>query len=258
MLFLTALALTIAEPGRLAARPGPVTMAAKRGVDLALGRDATLYVPRSGNGPLPLLVVLPGTGGDGRQLVDLLRPAAETGAFALLGLSPTPHGNFETVDRFFDQREAGQRTAFADWPAPMFGHDVARLDTALAAAFQRVAVRRVGLFGVSHGGSFALSIGLANRALFPTIEALSPGLLLLPRNAGGGQAIFLSHGKRDTAQPYRRTACAMVPKLKSLGNDVRFLPRDGGHAPDEAQLHAALDHFLSGGKTGPTAPPPGC
>lgn len=263
MPMLAALALMIAAPvetGHLSARPGAVTVAAKRGAVIALDRGVELYLPVSveATRTFPLLVVMPGTNGKSRTMVDMLRPAAEAEGFALLGITPGVTANFDTIDRFFDDRERGFRSANRDWPEPIFGKDARRLDAALAAAFRRAPIGRVGLLGLSHGASYALSIGLANPTLFPTIAALSPGVLLIPAGASGRQKIFLAHGRRDEVQPYRRTACAMAPKLKALGDDVRFMERPGGHGMDEAELHAALLHFLSGGKVGPTAPPPGC
>lgn len=268
MQWMTAIAIALAVPATskpstvLRARPGiAVTTAAQHGVVTPMPGKAFYYLPASAieGRPVLLLVVLPGTKGSAKEMVALLRPAAEAKGFALLGVDPGPTGNFDAIEQFFDDRDAGRKSAFRDWPTPKFGGDARRLDRALSDMFERTSVSRVGLLGFSHGGSYALSIGLANPDLFSTIAALSPGLLLLPPLAKGGrQSVFLAHGRADAAQPYRRTACVMVPKLKALGYKVQFMARPGGHGMDNDELLAAIGDFLGNSAAGSTPDPADC
>ncbi len=210
--------------------------------------QAIVYLPTAAQASkVPLLIVLPGTGGRADPMIKALQQPAEAAGFALVGFSPRGGGNFDTVDRFFDDREAGRASAMATWPEPVFGHDKARIlrtiDALSAAAL--IDPAKIGLLGYSHGGSFALSLGLSEPKRFRSIAALSPGILLIPPGAIGGQSIFLAHGKSDPVQPYRRTACAFVPELESLGYAVRFVDFAGGHEVDGAVLRQALEHFLA-------------
>lgn len=235
-----------------------VPFAALRPGSTNVSPGAFLYVPPAPvPGPRPLLLVLPGTGGHGRDLIAALRPYADHYGFLLLGFTPK-RSNFDGVDNFFDDYEAGRANARLDWPQPRFGPDVARIDRALQRVLDSGAVdsRRIGLLGFSHGASYALMLGTANPRLFAAVEALSPGILILPPQAKGGQAVFLAHGRGDAVQPFRRTACSFVPRLGSLGYRVRFSPFDGDHSSPARVLEAAIRHFLAAMVPEPGATPP--
>lgn len=238
----------------------PVALTAATGKMVAVGHSAFLYVP-PGTEPgqrLPLLLMFPGTGGKGRDLVSAMQPAADRAHFAVLGFSPGS-GNFLTVDNFFDDLERGKASAKVDWPEPRFGRDVEMVDGALLRVFATTPIdpRRIGLFGFSHGASYALTLGTANPQLFSSIAALSPGILVINRDVAGGQAIFLAHGKSDTVQPYRRTACSFVPQLTKLGNQVEFHGFEGGHELTPEMVASAVKHFLGerGAGESPDCPP---
>lgn len=227
-------------PARLNMMPGETT---------TLFRGVQLYVPADidAGERVPLLVLMPGTKGSGENMVETLKGAADRYNFALLGITPRKD-NFTAVDNFFDDRDKGLPHAIEDWPAPRFGKDIDRLEASLARAFDLAPIdpERIGLFGFSHGGSFALMVGTANPELFSTIAALSPGILVIPRDQHGGQSIFLSHGQRDQVLPHKRTACAMRPRLSSFGNGVEMHSFDGGHEIPMEITAEALEHFLAG------------
>jgi predicted esterase len=242
-------AVPVDRPGRLSATPSDTSVAltAATGKIVAVGSRAFFYVP-PGIQPgqrLPLLLMFPGTGGDGRDFVSAMQPAADRAHFAVLGFSPGS-SNFQTVDNFFDDLERGKANAKVDWPEPRFGRDLEMVDGALQRVFATAPIdpRHIGLFGFSHGGSYALTLGTANPQLFSSIAALSPGILLINGNVTGGQAIFLTHGKSDTVQPYRRTACSFVPQLTKLGYRVEFHGFEGGHELTPETVASAVKHFL--------------
>jgi phospholipase/carboxylesterase len=222
-----------AQRGLLAARPsggaraGPVA----RGV-AALGmgaaRDAVLYVPKRYDPahPAPLLVLLHGAGGDGRQLVDTFVETAEARGY--LVLSPDSRG------RTWDVILGG------------FGADVAFLDRALGLVFERFAVdpARVGVGGFSDGASYALSIGVTNGELFSHILAFSPGFAA-PVETHGSPRIFVSHGVGDRVLPIDACSRRLVPALQKGGYDVDYREFDGGHTVPPEMVTAAVARFLA-------------
>ena len=211
-----------------------------------IGPAGHIYIGEgAGQGPRPLLVLLNGTGGSGRDLVEPLIPLADSTGIVLLGIDPR-HENFDAVDRFFDDLDARRARARVAWPEPRFGKDRERIDETLAEVFRRVPIepRHIGMLGYSHGGSYALMLGTANPQLFTSIAAISPGILVIPARQAGGQAIFLAHGRTDRVQPFHRTACVMAPRLRSFGNSVLFYGHDGGHALESESLRRSIVHFL--------------
>lgn len=237
-----------ARPGVLTAapeqRPAPAQPAAP-GL-LRLPDGALAYLPASADRarPLPMLLLLPGTGGVAREMIDAVRAAADRHGVLLLAVRPRGE-NWDAVDSFFDAYEARSEAGRSRWPVPRFGADARRVDAALAALFARVPVDpgRIGVLGFSHGASYALSLGAANPRLFSTIIALSPGILVLPEAPAAGQQVYLSHGTRDRVQPYRRTRSSFVPRLLALGFRVTFRPFEGGHALPDATVAESVRLF---------------
>jgi predicted esterase len=243
-------ALATDPAGHLTATPASFS-ARKQAARLDLPGGARAYIPPGAgrNGPAPMLLLLHGTGGSGAAMIDLFRGHAAREGIILLALTARGE-NWDSVDLFFDDYEAGRRSPAGQWAKPEFGQDLDRIDAALAALFARVAVDpgRVGVAGFSHGASYALMLGTANPQLFGTIVALSPGILVIG-DPPGGQNVYVSHGKGDTAQPYWRTEKVFVPRLGQLGYRVTFQPFAGGHGiPREVQARA-VRFFLD-------APPP--
>lgn len=234
--------------GELRAVPSGAAADPARAGELRLPNGAIAYVPATALAArsAPLLVLLTGTNGSGRSMLTALRPEADRRGIVLL--APTARGeNWDAVDSFFDAYEAGSAEGRTIWPTPRFGIDARRIDDALAAVFARVAVDpgRIGILGYSHGASYALSLGTANPRLFSTIIALSPGILVLPASAAGGQTIYVSHGNRDDVQPFTRTQNSFVPRLSALGFRVTFRPFNGGHVLPRETVAEGIDLFLS-------------
>lgn len=212
-----------ATEGRLAARPRTPTRIAAPGVHalgLDEGHDALLYVPE-GHGadrPAPLVLVLHGAGGSATRGLALLRDLADDAGLVLLAPA------------------SRQRT----WDVVLggFGPDVALVDAALDATFQRCAVdrRRLAVSGFSDGASYALSLGLANGDLFTHVVAFSPGFVASGRRVGRPRC-YVSHGTRDAVLPIDRCSRRIVPMLQRTGYAVRYREFDGPHAvpPDVAR-----------------------
>ena len=166
------------EELRLQARPARMfTKAAPVGL-LALESDGYLYVPAGYRieDPIPLVLLLHGAGEDARDGLAQLREQADEAGLILLALSSCG----PTWDLVLGR---GQ-----------YGPDIAAIDRALEHAFSRCAVdpARVAVGGYSDGGSYALSIGIANGDLFTHVLAFSPGFLA-PASQVGSPRIFAAH-----------------------------------------------------------------
>jgi predicted esterase len=207
--------------GRLEARPGVVASAGPAGLhllSLRAPRDAFLYVPRNARAPMPLALVLHGSGGEARHGIEPLQAAADEHGVVLLAPASTKY----------------------TWDVILggFGPDVALLDAALARVFLDYPVGAVAIGGFSDGASYALSLGLTNGDLFDHVLAFSPGFLQVPSRRGRPR-IYVSHGRRDTVLPVENCGRRIARALRSDGYDVEYYEFDGGHAvPDEAARSA--------------------
>jgi phospholipase/carboxylesterase len=250
--FFTAPAFTAPRTGHLNAAPSataPASFSAPETgslVDLPDGAKAYLPAGAGKNGPAPMLLLFHGTGGTGSALIEAFRPYADRDGIVLLALTSRGE-NWDSVDLFFDDYEAGKRPRDGQWTAPKWGKDAERVDAALAALFARVPIdpKRVGVAGFSHGASYALMVGTANPQLFSTIIALSPGILIIG-DPPGGQNVFVSHGTTDKVQPYKRTEEVFLPRLVQLGYRVTFQSFVGGHGIPAEVLARAIRLFLDG------------
>lgn len=233
------------QPGdaHLVARPGRPTGAIAPGLhrlDLGLdgGRDALLSVPPGyqPERPAPFVLSLHGAGGNETSGLYPLHDLADEAGLILL--SPASRG------RTWDAIIGG------------FGPDVAFIERALAVAFDRCAVdpARVAVAGFSDGGSYALSIGLANGDLFPTVMAFSPGFIV-PSSEHGQPRFFVAHGTDDAVLPIDRTSRRIVPQLRDAGYDVRYQEFDGGHTVPREVANDALSWFLEGSSSTATPEP---
>lgn len=99
-----------------------------------------------------------------------------------------------------------------------FGPDVASSDRALAEVFDRHPVdpSRIAVVGHPDGGSYALSLGLANGDLFRDVIAFSPGGIV-GRPRPKSPRVFISHGRQDHVLPIDECSMARRP----------LIPRDG-------------------------------
>lgn len=214
--------------GRLSARPGSPSLSLAPGLhalDFGGDRDGVIYVPASHRPgePAPLIVFLHGAGGSADGLEPLFPVADEAGAVMLV-----PESRGRTWDGI----------------AGRFAVDVAFLDRALAHVFERLAIdpRRIALSGFSDGGSYALSLGLANGDLFSHVIAFSPGFMA-PPGRQGKPPVFIAHGTRDGVLPIAVTSRTLVPRLTREGYEVRYREFDGPHVISLAIVREALAWF---------------
>jgi len=221
--------------GRLLARPSTATArsAPAPGGLVRLGlsatdRDGVLYLPsgRRAEPPAPLLLVLHGATGSGRQAIRRLERLAQDRGIILLA----PDSRAYTWDVVVGG----------------LGPDVEFVDRALARAFslRPVDPGRVAIGGFSDGASYALSLGLANGDLFSRVVAFSPGFVAdVARH--GSPRLFVSHGTRDEILPIESCGRRIVRDSRRLGYDVRFLEFDGGHAVPAEVAETAMDWLLT-------------
>jgi phospholipase/carboxylesterase len=230
--------------GALHARPhAPTSPADAPGTHpLAPGtaRAGLLVVPAGhrADRPAPLVVLLHGAGGHARGVVALLEPLARALGDALL-VAPE------------------SRDATWDVIASDLGPDVEALDEALARVFERHAVdpRRVAVAGFSDGASYALTLGLANGALFDAVLAFSPGFEASPAQRGRPR-LFVSHGTGDRILRIDRTSRRIVPRLEAAGYDLRYEEFEGPHTVPAGVQEAAV-RWLGWRSSAPTLPEPG-
>jgi phospholipase/carboxylesterase len=190
-------------------------------------RDGAILVPDSAVGrPAPLILALHGAGGVASQMLDLLAGSAE--AFGCLVLAP------ESRASTWDVIRGG------------FGLDVEFIDAALNHVFGRHPVdpARIAVAGFSDGGSYALSLGLTNGALFRDILAFSPGFMA-PARPADTPRIFISHGLKDEVLPIESCSRRIVPRLQGAGYDVDYREFPDGHMVPDAIVDAAIARFLS-------------
>jgi predicted esterase len=205
-------------PVRAAPEPGPGR------VPLRVGGETRglLYLPARRARPPGLLLLLHGARGGAERIIARFEPAAER--LGLILVAP----------------DSGGRT----WDVilgPGFGPDVAVIDEALGAVFDEHEVdrERIAVGGFSDGGTYALSLGVGNGQLFGAIIAFSPGYTAATRLAGRPR-VFISHGRADSVLPIDQTSRRIVPFLRRLGLDVRYVEFDGDHEVPEDIRTAGL------------------
>lgn len=220
-------------PPPLAARPGPLHQGgAAAGLHrIALpqaqagARPALLQVPAEAAAPMPLAVMLHGSGGDPQQGLALLHPwAQDAGAMVLAPASRDP-----TWD------------AILGAPGP----DWAAIDALLAWVFARYPVdpARLAVGGFSDGASCALGLALANGDLFTHAIAFAPGFVA-DGAAQGRPALFVAHGSADRVLPVAPCSRRIVPALRQEGYAVDYREFDGGHEVPPQVASAAVRWWL--------------
>ncbi len=219
--------LPAAAAGRLDARPGPgpagpLLPVGTTSLDLGGRAEALLAVP-PGSGPRPLLVFCHGAGGDAAQSLAAVGEVAVARGVAVLATT--------SVAATWDLLAGG------------LGRDVAVLDAALQEVAAGLAVSRLALGGFSDGGSYALSLGLANGDLFEALLAFSPGFAAPPGRTGRPR-VWVAHGTHDRVLPVERCGRRVVQQLTAAGYDVVYDEFDGGHVVTPALVTAALDTWL--------------
>lgn len=219
------------EMGRLSFAIRPATGApGERDEPLGLdaGRDGVLYVPETAGPAASLLVFLHGATGTGRAHLRAVLGAVDR--YGVILVAPDSRG--PTWDLIVERR---------------FGPDVAFLDRVLHAVVDRVDAdtRRLAIGGVSDGASYALSIGLTNGDVLPTVLAFSPGFLVAP-NPTGEPRIFISHGRSDPMLPIDACSRSFVPAMRGVGYEVNFREFDGGHTVPPPISDEAVRWWLDG------------
>lgn len=223
---------------RLSTRPGLVVAAGGipelgRHEPLGVGddRDGLLYVPDTAEPGAAVLVFLHGATGSGRSHARAVLAAADR--YGVVLVAPDSR-NLTSWDLIADGR---------------IGPDVAFLDRVLDGLADRigldVAADRLAIGGVSDGASYALTLGLSNGDLFPTVLAFSPGFLAVEEPVGRPR-VFVSHGTADPVLPIDRCSRSFVPLLRGAGYDVRFDEFDGGHTVPPPVADRALAWWLDG------------
>ncbi|WP_407520572.1 alpha/beta hydrolase [Methylobacterium oryzisoli] len=218
--------------GRLAARPpavppGPPGAPGLRRLGLDPERDGLVLLP-DGPGPFPLVVMLHGAGGVADGAVRLIAAAAERHGAAILAPESRDPRSWDLV--------RGGRC----------GPDVAFLDRALAATFAWLPVRaeRIALAGFSDGGSYALSLGLANGDLFAAVLAFSPGFVA-PPDYVGSPLVVVTHGSEDAVLPVTSCGRRVAASLDHAGYRLAYHEFAGGHVVPPDLADAALAAFLA-------------
>ncbi len=175
-------------------------------------RDGTLYAPKNAAArrPVPLLVLLHGGGGQADDF-RFTFPLGEEFGVAILTLDAR-HNTWDGIDS-------------------VVGPDVLFIDEALRYTFDHVAIdpEKVALGGLSDGGMYALSVGVANGDLFTHLVAVAPGYIAPPSPPVGRPRIFLAHGTRDNVYGVGGTRNRLAPLLKNDGYDVTYFEFDGPH-----------------------------
>ena len=174
-------------------------------------RDAILQLPANATqSSLPLLVMLHGATQSAEDMFWYLGTAHEEAGVAVLA----PNSRDTTWDAI----------------GGSFGEDVAHLNRALERVFEMVAIdpARIAIGGFSDGASYALSLGMINGDLFPSVVAFSPGFVI-SGSPHGQPRIFISHGTHDRILPIDRCGRRIAASLVSRGYDVTFREFDGDH-----------------------------
>lgn len=191
-------------------------------------RDAALYVPHSidPHEPTALVILFHGGGGSAAKILPMLLGHAEERGFLLL----VPQSVFPTWDIVIGGN----------------GPDRERLDTALAEVASRFQLDPAHLVfaGHSDGGSYALSLGLANGHIVSHVVASSAGFMSVHMQSGVPR-IFISHGTADEQIPIDRSGRVHSAKLREAGYDVTYVEYDGPHAYQPAVVAQAVDFFLA-------------
>jgi predicted esterase len=188
---------------------------------------AFAYVPADVTGPVPLIVLLHGAGGDARNFLNQFKREADARGVILISI--------QSNGRTWAQRKPKDGEA-----------DVANIKAAIIALSAKAPFEpgRTTVLGFSDGASYALSVGMAYPELFRTIVAFSPGYAFAPSNLDTQQRIFIAHSRRDPILPVENTR-QMVKGLESAGFAPEVHWFNGGHEIDPELKKAAFDFALA-------------
>jgi phospholipase/carboxylesterase len=209
-----------AEPGVHRIAPGPHGH-----------REALVRVPprqAEAGQPIPLALMLHGSGGEPAHALDYLEPFASDAGVLLVA----PASRDYTWDAILGRR----------------GPDIEAVNHALHWAFDRFLIdpERISVAGFSDGASYALALGLANGDVFGATVALSPGFIPGVQPVVGGSRVFVSHGTGDTVLPIDRCSRRIVQVLREEDYDVTYEEFEGGHVIPPRIAERACRWMLDG------------
>lgn len=192
------------------------------------GRDGYMYVPESYDPDVPatLLVALHGRGMNVEGWQAFSSYCDETG---MILLAP------ESRDRSWDLTITG-----------FFGVDVIFLSLAIDHVLARCNIdsSRIGLMGISDGGTYALSLGASNGDFFTHIISVAPGFFSPGRELRGSPLIWLAHGLSDEVFDEEYSHYEILPELREQEYTVQYVQFEGGHEFPPAVQEQAMDWFL--------------
>ena len=213
------------EPARLKARPGAPTLTAFAGRQTIRtdGAQALAWVPESVKRDVasPLVLFLHGALRRPEIYLDQhIEVADDTGTIVL-----APYSTIGTWDAIRGS----------------FGRDIGVIDASMRWVFDRWRIdpKRIVISGFSDGGSYALSVGVANGDFFTRIAAWSPGFMI-PVKTVGKPPVLISHGTEDAILPIDRTSRQIVPALRAAGYTVDYREFNGPHAIQATILEAMI------------------
>jgi phospholipase/carboxylesterase len=220
------------QNGRIKSRPNAQrnlgsTTTGLRNTGMETERDGLLYVPETYNPKKSsaLIVILHDANSDSHLGLAPLRALADRTGSILLA----PESQGETWDAL----------------AGGFGEDVYFIDEALSDVFALYGVdpKHVAIAGFGDGGSYALTLGAANKDLFSHIMAFSPSAVMTTE-LRDAPPIYVSHGTKDEALAIDKTSRDLVPKLKASGLNITYEEFDGGHTLPQEITRSAFEWFL--------------
>lgn len=222
---------TAKQPGRLPLwimpPSKPPRPAGRYRLALAHARDTLLVVPEGlqPDKPVPLLVMFHGAKENAAKALPFLADYASQHRFLLLLPQSTR----------------------ATWDICMggYGPDLLRLEKALHRVFDHFAVdpKHVALAGFSDGGSYALSVGLANGDRVSHIIVFSGGFIARHKKTDI-PPVFLSHSPEDERLDIDATGNRLHRELLALGADVDFHTFSGGHVIHPGIVKKAMAFFM--------------
>eukprot|EP00884_Botryococcus_braunii_P008570 jgi/Botrbrau1/17714/Bobra.0166s0136.1 len=192
-------------------------------------RDGYVFVPASYSAKkqAPLILALHGANKTGlNAIADLYDLANQTGTILV---APDSRDTL-TWDMFNN-----------GW-----GPDVAFINGSLAQIFDlyNISARRIAIEGFSDGATYALSLGIANGALFSHVLAFSPGGLAPPMLSIVKPGIFISAGRNDYIFPMGQAGNQIVCQLLVNDYNVTYDIFAEGHVLPPRVARRGMAWFL--------------
>lgn len=197
-------------------------------LDVGGRRDSYIYVPEHyrPEQPMPLVLLLHGAGGHAHDGLRILLHLADRAGLILV--APASHAStWDIIAR------------------RGYGKDLALVDRALAHAFAHYALDTayLGIGGFSDGASYALTLGLANGALFTHVLAFSPGFIGSIERRGIPK-VFISHGDDDRVLPVEPCSRTIVHRLRAAGYPLTYKEFHGEHVIPADIAEEAVGWFV--------------